>query len=195
MKRIIGLITIFSVAVGGVYSQTKSSERIEFDTIINGGHFYFHFDKTTQLGPPVKRGTFDNVSIFSSAENERKRIEEERRAIEDYIDSTRVILFTNIIELTASEAIVFWPVYKNYQEKLDKISEKRREANSKLSDPFRRYKIKEYMAFVNTEVNSYKEEAQLREQYAEKFKTILGEKFYLLYRAEYMFLRWILSTF
>jgi hypothetical protein len=194
MRKIIGLITIFSIAVGDVHSQMKS-ERIEFDTIIDGGHFHFQM-KETQFGLPANNNRREyNISIFNSAEEERKRIEEERRAVEEYIDSMRVILFTNILELTKSEAAVFWPAYENYQNKLNKILKKRGEANSKLCDPFVRYKIKEYIAFVNIEVNSYKEEAQLREQYAEKFKNILGDKFYLFYRAEYLFTKWIFSTF
>jgi hypothetical protein len=191
MKKVIGLITIFSIAVGNVYSQMKS-ESIEFDTIIDGGHFHFG----AQFRLPANNKSDYNTSIFSKAEEEqRKRIEEEQRIIYEIIDSMRVVLFTNVIELTKSEAAVFWPAYEIYQDKRDKIVKKRTEANSKLCDPFVRYKIKEYITFVNIEVNSYKEEAQLREQYAEKFKNILGEKFYLLYRAEYLFNRWIYSTF
>ncbi|MDR2383422.1 MAG: hypothetical protein LBD76_06010 [Prevotellaceae bacterium] len=197
MKRIIGLITIFSIAIGNVYSQTKS-KHIEFDTIINGGHFYFQMKEMTRSGTSANvnnRSNYNDIGIFNSAEEERKRKEEEWRAVEDYIDSMRVILFTNIIELTKAEASVFWPAYDNYQSKLDKILKKRSEANSKLCDPFVRYKIKEYIACVDIEVNSYKEEALLREQYAEKFKKILGDKFYLLYRAENLFIRWVYSTF
>jgi hypothetical protein len=197
MKKIIGLITIFSIAIGDVHSQMKS-EHVEFDTVIDGGHFHFYMKETTRFGAPTNtnnRSNYDNVSIFRSAEDERKRIEEERRTVEEYIDSMRVVLFTNLIELTKSEAAVFWPAYEAYQNKLDKISEKRRNANSKLCDPFKKYKIREYTAFVNIEINSYKEEALVREQYAEKFKTILGEKFHLLYRAEYLFARWVFSNF
>ncbi|MDR0725846.1 MAG: hypothetical protein LBF59_07570 [Prevotellaceae bacterium] len=197
MRKIIGLITIFSIAVGNVHSQIKT-ERIDIDTIIDGGYFHFQMKETTRFGTSANvnnRNNYNDISIFSSAEDERKRKEEERRAVEEYIDSMRVILFTNVIELTKTEAAVFWPAYENYQSKLDKILKKRSEANSKLCDPFKKYKIKEYIACVDIEVNSYKEEALLREQYAEKFKTILGEKFYLLYRAEYLFIRWVYSTF
>jgi hypothetical protein len=194
MRKIIGLITIFSIAVGNVYSQMKS-ESIEFDTIINGGHFHFQMNEI-QFGLPANNNRSQyNISIFNSAEEERKRIEAERHAVEEYIDSMRVVLFTTILELTKSEAAVFWPAYEIYQAKLDEILKKRGEANSKLCDPFARYKTREYITFINIEVNSYKEEAQLREQYAEKFKNILGEKFHLFYRAEYLFTRWIFSTF
>jgi hypothetical protein len=106
----------------------------------------------------------------------------------------KVVLFTNIMGLSESEADVFWPAYESYQNKLNKITEKRREANAKLCDPFGKYKIKEYLTFVDMEVKSYREEAVLIEQYSEKFKAVLGNKIYLLYRAESLFTRWVLSN-
>jgi hypothetical protein len=155
----------------------------------------------TQTGYPNsgvnKTSSNKNVfgSIINSAEEERKRIEDERRAIEYYIDSMRVVLFTNIMELTESEAAVFWPAYKVYQDQLNKILDHRPDANAKLCDPFGKYKIREYAAFVDIEVKSYREEALLREQYSAKFKEILGEKYHLFYRAEYLFIKWIYSNF
>jgi hypothetical protein len=199
MKNLIGLIALFSISVGNAHSQV-TNERVEFDTVINGGHFHFHMNNT-QIGFSKsnrhnKNSNFNGVSILNDVESERQRsLEDERRAIEKYIDSMRVVLFTNIMELTESEASGFWPEYKNYQSKLDKIQEKRRDANAKVCDPFRKYKVREYQAFVDIEVKSYREEALLREQYAEKFKNILGSKAYLLYRAEYLFMRWIYSNF
>jgi hypothetical protein len=195
MKKVIGLIALFGIAVGNAHTQMKP-ERIEFDTIIDGGHFHFYMNQT-QIEYPNSRNSknhFGNV-IVNSAEEERKRVEKELRAIEEYIDSMRIVLFTNTIELTKSEAEVFWPAYENYRTQLNKIAERRSEANAKLCDPFKKYKIREYLAYVDIEVNSYKEEALLRRQYAEKFKTILGDKFYLLYRAEHLFIRWIYSNF
>jgi hypothetical protein len=151
----------------------------------------------TQIGVPSKNTNrnSENARIISNLESERKRIEKERRAIEDYIDSMRIVLFTNVLGITKKEAAVFWPAYNDYQNRLNKILEKRKTASDKLYDPFRKYKIKEYATFVDMEVKSYKEEALLREQYAEKFKTILGENYYLLYRAEYLFIKWIYSNF
>jgi transcription initiation factor IIE alpha subunit len=193
MKKVIGLlIALVSIVVGNAHSQTM---RIEFDTIINGGYFHFHMNNT-QVGYSNSK-TNRNVygSIINSLEDERKKKEDERRAIENYIDSMRVVLFTRIMELTELEAAVFWPAYEIYQDKLDKILEKRREANTKLCDPLKKYKNREYLVCVDIEVKSYREEALLREQYAEKFKNILGEKIYLFYRAENLFIRWIYSTF
>jgi hypothetical protein len=198
MKNIIGLITLFSIAVGDAHAQVVR-DRIDFDTVFDGGYFHFHIDNM-QVGHPDnsnnrnrKRNNFDGVSIFD-IESERQKLEEERRMIEKYIDSMRVVMFTNIMGLTESEATVFWPEYENYQSKLNKIREKRKDANTKMCDPFRKYKIREYQTFVDIEVRSHREEAQVIEQYAEKFKEILGNKFYLLYRAEYMFNRWFFNS-
>jgi hypothetical protein len=195
MRNLIGLITLLSVAVGDAHSQVRT-ERIEFDTIINDGYyFHLHIDNT-KMGIPSKHinESYD-ARIINSLESERKRIEKDLRAIEEYIDSMRVVLFTNVLGITKEKATVFWPAYNDYQYRLNKIREKRMEASDKLCDPFVKYKLKEYATFVDMEVKSYKEEALLREQYAEKFKNILGENYYLLYRAEYLFKRWIYSNF
>jgi hypothetical protein len=178
--------------VGNAHSQIRS-ERIEFDTVIDGGYFRFRMNNTHIEG--TNKNDFDKGGIINTFESERKRMEKERRAFEEYIDSMRVVLFTNVLGISKEESAVFWPTYNGYQNRLNKILEKRKEASDKLCDPFKKYKIKEYAAFVDMEVKSYREEALLREQYAEKFKAILGENFYLLYRAEYLFIRWIYSSF
>jgi hypothetical protein len=173
MRRLTGLIILFSIIAVNVHSQGRP-ERTEFDTVFRGGgYLYFHMDNTQAgySGSNTKKNNFSGASIINSIESERKKMmEEERRAIEYYIDSMKVVLFTNTMGLSESEAAVFWPAYENYQNKLNEILEKRRDANAKLCDPFRKYKSREYLAFVNTEVKSYKEEAMLREQFSEKFK-------------------------
>jgi hypothetical protein len=199
MRRLTGLIILFSIITGNVHSQVKT-KRIEFDTVVSGegGYFHFHIDNTQIRYPNNggKRNNFGEVSIINGVESEREKMrEEERRAIEYYIDSMKVVLFTNTMGLSESEATVFWPEYESYQNKLNEILAKRRDANAKLCDPFRKYKNREYLAFVDMDVKSYREEAVLREQYSGKFKTILGDKFYLFYRAEYLFIRWIYSNF
>jgi hypothetical protein len=197
MRNLIGLITLFSIAVGDVYSQSNTERIINFDTVFDGGYIHFHMDnmQVKRQNRNSQKNNFNEVNIFNSIESERQKLEEERlRMIERYIDSMKVVLFTNIMELTKSEAADFWPVYEIYQRKLNKIQEKRKEANAKMCDPFSKYKIREYQTFVDIEVKSYKEEALVIEQYAEKFKEILGSKFYLLYRAEYMFRRWVFSN-
>jgi hypothetical protein len=190
MRNLISLVALFSITIGNVYSQIHSER---FDTIIDidGGSFHFHYN-STQIGTVDSKSNC--TSIINSAENERK-IEERQRMIKHFIDSTRMVLFTKTMELTKSEATVFWPVYKDYQDKLDKIVEKRKIANTKLCDPYVKYDNREYLACINIDIKSYKEEALLKEQYFEKFKTILNNKLHLLYRAEYMFTKWIYSTF
>ncbi|MDR1582762.1 MAG: hypothetical protein LBS55_05810 [Prevotellaceae bacterium] len=193
MRNLIGLITLFSIAVSDAYSQVKR-EQIVFDTVFEGGYFRFRMDNM-QVGPSNNRNQKNNLGNVNIIELENQRREEDLRAVERYIDSIKVVMFTNTMGLTKSEAAVFWPTYENYQSKLNKIHEKRKEANAKVCDPFRRFTDREYQAFVNTEVKSYKEEALLREQYAEEFKKILGDKLYLLFRAEHLFRRWVFSAF
>jgi hypothetical protein len=193
MKNLIGLITLFSITVGDAHAQ-NTRERSSDTVFFKGEYIEFNM----HIGYPDnnnRKNNFDEVSIFSDIESERQKMEKERLLmIERYIDSMKVVMFTKIMELTESEAAVFWPEYENYQGKLKKILIKRKEANDKMCDIFRKYKIKEYQTFVDIEVKSYKEEAQVIEQYAEKFKEILGNKFYLLYRAEHIFNKWFFST-
>jgi hypothetical protein len=192
MKNLIGLVTLFGITVGNVYSQVVSSERIVVDTTFPGGYFYFRMDKT-RIAPPndskKNKGNYDNASIINNFAAEQKSIE--RQAIENYIDSMRVVMFTSFLGFSKKEADIFWPAYNDYQNKLYKILERRRDVSDKLCNPFGKYKTREYAAFVDIELKSYKEEALLKEQYGEKFKAILGENFYLLYRAEHLFARWM----
>ncbi|MDR3266871.1 MAG: hypothetical protein LBT24_04790 [Tannerella sp.] len=185
MRNLIGLITLFGLTMGNVYSQTRV-EHAEIDTVINGGHLQFFMHSTSTN---VKNQSFPfNITIFNSAEEERKRREEEHRRIIEYIDSMKVILFTNVIGLTSSEASVFWTTYNDYQSKLDEIQNKRGEMNDKLCDPFGKYTNIEYSNFAHIKVKSYKDEAFVMEKYEAKFRELLGKKYYLLYRAEHLFM-------
>ncbi|MDR3245109.1 MAG: hypothetical protein LBT50_01600 [Prevotellaceae bacterium] len=186
MRNLIGLIALLGFSVGDLCSQIRATERK--DTVIDG--YFFWMQQTSTSAKSV-----GNANILNSSEEERKIREENRRLLEEYIDSVRVRSFTNVLGLTESEASVFWPAYNEYQYRLDKIQKKRQNATDKICDPFGKYKKSEYAIFVDTEVKSHKEEALLIEKYAEKFKTILGEKYYLLYRAEYQFMRWLLREF
>jgi rRNA maturation protein Nop10 len=191
MRNLIGLIALLGFSVVDLYSQTRIMERKrEADSVITTG-FYFWMQGTET----VTQNAGGKANIFKSSEEERRIREEERRLLEEYIDSIRVISFTNVLGLTESEAVVFWPAYNEYQYRLDKIQKKRQDATDKICDPYGKYRKSEYAIFVDTEVKSHKEEALLIEKYAEKFKTILGEKYYLLFRAEYQFLRWLLREF
>jgi hypothetical protein len=185
MRNLIGLITLFGLTVGNVYSQTKT-ERAVIDTVINGEHLYFQMRSTTSSNVNNQSFPF-NITVFN-AEEERKRREEEYRLMIEYIDSMRVRLFTNVIGLTESEAAIFLPAYNDYQSKLNEIQNKRGEMNYKLCNPFGKYTNIEYSNFAHTKVKSYKDEALVMEKYEVKFKEILGKKYYLLYRAEHLFM-------
>ncbi|MDR1887302.1 MAG: hypothetical protein LBQ70_05235 [Prevotellaceae bacterium] len=196
MRNLIGLMALFSITVSNTYAQIKA-EQIELDTVFDEGYIYFELRSKTISPDNNNRaiGNFDNnAMIINSIEAERKRAEEERKFIE-YIDSMRVVSFNKVLELTDAQAAVFWPVYKDYSDKIEKVQNKRRDVSTKLCDPFKKYRRNEYEALVNMDVKSYEDEALLRKQYAEKFKDILGEKSYLLYRAEYLFRRWIYRSY
>jgi hypothetical protein len=196
MKNLIGLVTLFGITVGSAYSQVES-KHVEIDTIIGGGYFHFRMDTHVTYPSDKKNsnnsntGYFDNASIINS---ERKQRSIALQEIENYVDSMRVVFFTNILGLTEKEATVFWPAYNDYLHKLNKILDRRSDVSAKLRDPFRNYKTGEYATFVDMELELYKEEILLREQYAGKFKAILGENFYLVYRAEQLFNRWIYTN-
>jgi hypothetical protein len=186
------------MTVGSAFAQqiiTKQSKYV-LDTVINGEHVHIQWDAQVSFPNNNKRnkgnkGNYDNASIINKSNSVSEQKSLERQAIDNYIDSMRVIYFTNIIGFSKNEAATFWLTYNDYQNKLDKIWERRQEVSDKLRDPFGKYKTREYAAFVDTELKLYREEALVREQYAEKFKTILGENFYLFYRAEDLFRRWI----
>ncbi|MDR0560832.1 MAG: hypothetical protein LBG92_11750 [Prevotellaceae bacterium] len=202
MNKIFGLIFILGLAPAQSYSQ--------------GGYFYFvsKTDSATADGSypnfnvrvHVKNSLFNSIleDFFNSQQQAAKllsfREEAERRQKEEaeiqkrMAYKKRIDIFKDRIGLTEEESIEFWPNYDEYYNKLDNIYEKRQVAIRNLCDIHIVLTEQQSSIWADVYVNSFKEEANLMEQYRKKFKSILGKKWTRLYDAEYQFKMWMLRN-
>jgi len=106
------------------------------------------------------------------------------------IKSDRIAFITDALSLSVKEAQQFWPIYNDYEAKIEKLRSEKyskmaaiRKENTKLSE-------KEYQAFLDKYIYFIEEEAQLKKSYQKDLSTTLSaEKIYLLYKAERDFKR------
>ena len=171
------------------------------------GYFYQVVDSTEygrmRLRIEMFKSIFDDfvnvqqqiaLPLSYREEAERRRKEEEAR-FNKMINDKRKEAFENIIGMTEAESAQFWPVYNEYDRKLNEIIAKRQTAVEKLNNIYSLLTEEQANVWADVYVNSFDEEASLMKQYRSKFKAILGrKKLPFLYRAEYQFKEWIIRT-
>jgi Skp family chaperone for outer membrane proteins len=113
----------------------------------------------------------------------------------DKIQAMRVAFITNQLDLSSKEAQTFWPIYNEYQDKLDAIREARRKEmggeNKRNTDAMT---DKEVETMIDNDITLRLKEAELTKTYHFKFKTVLPvKKVAKLYRAEDDFKRELLK--
>ncbi|MCL2097208.1 MAG: hypothetical protein FWH23_00410 [Bacteroidales bacterium] len=106
-------------------------------------------------------------------------------ARKDNLKAQRVTLFSNYIGFTSKEAERFWPVYNEWQEKLEALQKERRKVLEQLANFERMNNEKEVKALLDAYVNSRVQESALFQEYYKKFSAILPPiKVVRLYIAE-----------
>lgn len=110
----------------------------------------------------------------------------------EQIASFRVAFITKELELNTKEAQLFWPVYNEYQDKLEALRKTRRKENKKLA--FETMTDQEAEQFIESETDFKVSEANLQKQYYSRFKQSLPlKKVALLIKAEEDFKRELLK--
>ncbi len=110
----------------------------------------------------------------------------------DKVDAQRVSFITDKVKLTTAEAQSFWPLYNEYNDKVKSLRKNFR-ANYAKKEDFN--SEKEAEDFLNAEINLKQNEVDLKKEYTEKFKKVLGvKKTALLRKAEEEFLRILINT-
>ena len=124
------------------------------------------------------------IWAFSSAQTKADKKEQ--------IAAFRVAFITKELNLSSKEAQSFWPVYNEYQDKLEALRTSRRKENKKLATES--MTDQEAEQFVDNEIDFKVNEANLQKQYFNKFKQSLPvKKVALLIRAEDDFKRELLK--
>src|SRR5258708_7051259 len=91
----------------------------------------------------------------------------------DKVDAQRVSFITDKVKLTTAEAQSFWPLYNEYNDKVKSLRKNFR-ANYGGKEDFK--SDKEAEDFLNAEINLKQSEVDLKKEYTEKFKKVLGAK-------------------
>lgn len=110
----------------------------------------------------------------------------------EQIASFRVAFITKELNLSSKEAQLFWPVYNEYQDKLEALRTSRRKENKKLSAET--MTDQEAEQFIENETDFKVNEANLQKQYYTRFKQSLPvKKVAMLIKAEEDFKRELLK--
>ncbi len=110
----------------------------------------------------------------------------------EQIEAMRVAFITKQLDLNSKEAQQFWPVFNEYQDKLEAMRKARRKDN-KMTSP-ETMNDKEAETFIDNEIDFRVKEADLQKQYFTRFKQVLPvKKVALLVRAEDDFKRELLK--
>lgn len=115
------------------------------------------------------------ISIINIAQPSSKR---------DKIEALRVNYINQKVNFTTQEAQLFWPLYDEYNDKLDNLKTSFRQQFIKNID-FISLSDKDAEAYVNAELALKHKEYELYKEYFEKFKKVIPiKKIALLRRAE-----------
>jgi hypothetical protein len=111
----------------------------------------------------------------------------------DKVEAMKVGFITNKLELTAKEAQVFWPLYNEYNSKMEKLRKTKRSDFEELKNKSDNITDKELETFINEVFASKQKELDLQKEYYEKYAKVLPvKKVAMLYQAENQFKRELL---
>ncbi|MFM7023802.1 MAG: hypothetical protein ACKOXB_12600 [Flavobacteriales bacterium] len=125
------------------------------------------------------------TSLFAQPDKKREEIK-----------AMKIGFITKELSLTPEEAQKFWPVYNEFQEKMEKIHNERREMRKAAKDKGGIDSLPnvEVEKMVDKEMQLQERELQIKKEFHTKVKTVLPiKKVAKLYRAEHEFRKQILK--
>jgi hypothetical protein len=113
---------------------------------------------------------------------------------DEKIESLKIGFLTERLKLTPEEAKVFWPVYNQFQDELEKVRRQRKEGLRNMPEEFANMSDKEIEKIVDNEIGYRQGELDLLKKYHPQFKQVLPiRKVAQLYKAEEDFKRRLLD--
>ncbi len=111
---------------------------------------------------------------------------DERR---EAIEARKIAYITKQLSLSSEEARAFWPIYNEYTEKVEELSNTFREQREQLPD-VSEMSEEEAAKFVNEDLERFEAAAALRREYTEKMLRVISvQKVARLFEAEKSFNR------
>jgi hypothetical protein len=113
---------------------------------------------------------------------------------DEKIESLKIGFLTERLKLTPEEAKVFWPVYNQFQDELEKVRKQRREGLRNMPEEISGMSDKEIEKIVDNEIGYRQGELDVLKKYHPQFKQVLPiRKVARLYKAEEDFKRRLLE--
>ena len=132
--------------------------------------------------------------LFNFAQAQPGQGGERRGDRKEKVEAMKIAYITNQLDLTPTEAQQFWPVYNEYEAKIQALRQSRRKDKKDGPDNLDVMSDKEVEALVDAEVSMRQKEMDVMKEYHSKFKAVLPiRKVAKLYRAQEDFKRELLK--
>jgi hypothetical protein len=110
------------------------------------------------------------------------------------IESMKVAFLSTKLELTAKEAQQFWPLYNEFQQKMEKLRKSKKSDFEDIKSKIESGTDKELTIYMDEVFAARQKELDLQKEYYEKYaKVVPLKKVALLYQAENQFKRELLK--
>ena len=110
------------------------------------------------------------------------------------IESMKVAFLSTKLELTAKEAQQFWPLYNEFQQKMEKLRKSKKSDFEDIKSKIENGTDKELTVYMDEVFATRQKELDLQKEYYEKYaKVVPLKKVALLYQAENQFKRELLK--
>jgi len=111
----------------------------------------------------------------------------------DKIQSLRIAIYTEELQLTSDEAKVFWPIFNEYSQKVQKLKNELKQERTKYG-AIKNLSNTEAMEAINKFLEYEQKELDLRKEYMNKLaKVIPPQKILKIHRAEARFKKALLE--
>lgn len=112
------------------------------------------------------------------------------------IKAEKISFFTSKLDLTPTEAQVFWPVYNEYEKKRFEIKQQIHEFERMPDEEFAKLSGSEIEKLTDNYIGSFEKEALLLKEYNKQFLKILPKKKVLMmYRTENEFRSYLIREY
>ncbi|TVR40738.1 MAG: hypothetical protein EA394_07335 [Bacteroidia bacterium] len=129
------------------------------------------------------------VSGYSQMPRGQRPQDRDAERRREAIETRRVSYITQKLSLSVEEARLFWPIYNEYTQKVEKLSAGFKDTRDQLPETDQMNK-EQASAYIEAELKRFEDAAALRREYTEKMlKVISVQQVALLFDAERSFNR------
>ncbi|MBI5219413.1 MAG: hypothetical protein HY958_10830 [Bacteroidia bacterium] len=133
------------------------------------------------------------IAYSQDKEKDKGDEKKDKKERKNKIKAQKIAFITNKLDLSPEEAQVFWPVYNEYQKKIEDIGAERMKLMRDIKKNSATLSDKEMETIADKIVEQEMAEASLLKEYHQKFKKVLPKsKVLKLYQSEHQFKKQLL---